>query len=463
MNKSALLIIAYAASVASAHAETLRDALAQAYRSNPALLGQRATQRATDETDAQARAGWRPVVSIAASPTYLRESDEAANPALGTVEGNNAQAALTATQPLYTGGRVRNAVRAADARIQAGQEGLRLVEAQTFEAVILAYMDVVRDQDILQVRRADLKTLQRQVQETESRFKLGAQTTRTDVAQAQAQRQAAQAALAAAEAQVATSRANYLAAVGVPPRDLLPPDGLPDVPPSLAAALAKAKAANPALAQSVKLAAASAADVATARSGTNPTINLQASIGTIGPVVPLHGNAYIPQATAMVTLTQPLFAGGLVESQIRQAQARHEADEQAIGLASRQVTQAVTAAWEQAEAGAQEIIANKRQVEAAGTALEGYQLEYGDGLRTTLDVLIADENLRSAQVALAQSRHDAIVAQAALLAAIGELEARVLLRGDSRYDAQANFHFVRNAGSVPWEGVVNRLDHGGED
>jgi len=463
MNRCAILIISYAAWAGSARAETLRDALAQAYDSNPALLGQRATQRATDETDAQARAGWRPVVSIAASATYLREANDTANPALGTVEGNNAQAALTATQPIYTGGRVRNAVRAADARIQAGQEGLRLVEAQTFQAVILAYMDVLRDQDILQVRRADLNTLQRQVQETESRFKLGAQTTRTDVAQAQAQRQAAQAALADAEAQLATSRANYLAAVGTPPGDLVPPEDLPDFPPTLAAALARAEAANPALAQSVKLADASAADVATARSGANPTISLQASIGTISPVTPLRSDGYMPQATAMLTLTQPLFAGGLVQSQVRQAQARHEADEQAIGVASRQVTQAVTAAWEQAQAGAQEIIANEGQVAAAGTALKGYQLEYGDGLRTTLDVLIADENLRSAQVALAQSRHDAIVAQAALLAAIGELEARVLLRGDARYDAQANLRLVRKAGSVPWEGVVNRLDHGGED
>jgi outer membrane protein len=111
-------------------------------------------------------------------------------------------------------------------------------------------------------------------------------------------------------------------------------------------------------------------------------------------------------------------------------------------------------------AGTQEIAADEAQVQAASLAMRGYQAEYRFGLRSTLDVLIADQNFRAAQVSLAESRHDTIVAEAALLASIGSLEARTLLPAISRYDPQANFRHAKRAGSVPWEGAVEALDHG---
>ena len=444
-----------------APAESLRDALAAAYGTNPTLRGQQATQRATDETAAQARAGWRPVVSVTAGTEYLREPNSIADFGAGAINANDAQASLNVTQPIYTGGRVRNAVRAADARVSAGQQGLRLTEAQTFQTVILAYMDVLRDQNILEVRRADLETLQLQVTETNSRFHLGAQVTRTDVAQAEAQQQQAAAALAAAEAQLEASRASYRAAVGEAPGTLAQPDSLPGCPRSLEAAMAQAVSDNPALAQDLRLADASEADIDTARSGRLPTVGVQGSFGTIGPAAPLRPRTYQTQATAMLTFTQPLISGGLIDSQVRQAEAKHEADRQTADMAARQATAAVATAWSAAEAGARQIAANTGQVKAAETALRGNQLEYGYGLRTTLDVLIADENLRAAQVALAQSRHDTIVAQAALLAATGRLEARWLLPDQPEYDPTVNARRARTSNAVPWEGAVAALDRGG--
>ncbi|RZL51426.1 MAG: type I secretion protein TolC, partial [Sphingomonas sp.] len=51
----------------------------------------------------------------------------------------------------------------------------------------------------------------------------------------------------------------------------------------------------------------------------------------------------------------------------------------------------------------------------------GVRAEYSFSLRTTLDILIADETLRSAQLALARSRSDVLIGQAALLRATGQL------------------------------------------
>jgi outer membrane protein len=106
--------------------------------------------------------------------------------------------------------------------------------------------------------------------------------------------------------------------------------------------------------------------------------------------------------------------------------------------------------------GRQAVAANEAQVQAASTALRGYQLEYEDGLRTTLDVLIADQNLRAAQVALAQSRHDTILAEASLLSAIGRLEARVLLPEAAAYDPAAHFQVVKDRGRLPWDAALDR-------
>ena len=111
---------------------------------------------------------------------------------------------------------------------------------------------------------------------------------------------------------------------------------------------------------------------------------------------------------------------------MRQAPDRHDADRDAVEDARRLAIQAVLTDWSQVRAGQTAIRADKHEVQSATTALRGYQIEYGDGLRSTLDVLIADQMLRAAQVSLAISRHDTIVAEAALLAAMGRLEPRLL-------------------------------------
>src|SRR3546814_16824502 len=60
------------------------------------------------------------------------------------------------TVPLYQGGAVRNAVRAAKFRVEAGQADLRATEASIFSQVVGAYMDVIRDQAIVQLNQKNV-------------------------------------------------------------------------------------------------------------------------------------------------------------------------------------------------------------------------------------------------------------------------------------------------------------------
>ncbi|MEG2313946.1 TolC family protein, partial [Brevundimonas sp.] len=59
-----------------AMAESLRDAVNLAYRTNPTLLAQRANQRALDETTVQARAGLRPNFSVSAGANYQNSDSD---------------------------------------------------------------------------------------------------------------------------------------------------------------------------------------------------------------------------------------------------------------------------------------------------------------------------------------------------------------------------------------------------
>ena len=71
----------------SAHAQTLTDALAEAYNTNPQLLAQRALLRATDEQVPQALSFWRPTVNfsgqVGSATTSLEEKPGAAAQAAG--------------------------------------------------------------------------------------------------------------------------------------------------------------------------------------------------------------------------------------------------------------------------------------------------------------------------------------------------------------------------------------------
>ncbi|OAJ66410.1 TolC family outer membrane protein [Gluconobacter cerinus] len=460
----ALLVAFTAAFPVIADAQTLKEALALAYRSNPTLRGEQDNQRAITENSAQARSGWRPTVQLNMDASYQQGPYTSAF-ALGSYTSNSAEGYVSAKQTLYSFGHVANQVRAADARSQAEQHQLRLIEAQVFTNVVTAYMNVLRDRNILDVRRADLEMLTRQVQLTTSRYNLGGQpseqVTRTDVEQAETRRRSAEVAVTQAQATLAASVAQFRAVIGADPSELTMPDSLPGLPATLDQALKTALTLNPQLAQMQETKKATSADIDTARSQWGPQIQVQGTFGTIGPASPFRGGQYGEQVTGVVQLVQPLYNGDLYNSQIRQARNIDEQARENIELARRTALQDVATNWHAVENGLQAISAGIAEVKSGETSLKGYQIEYGYGLRSTTDVLYADQNLRSAQVELASSRHDTIVAEATLLAAMGQLQSGDLLPGMPHYDAAAKFQHARTRGWEPLQAPISAIDKAG--
>jgi outer membrane protein len=454
-----------------AAAETLADAIAMAYENNPTLQAQRATQRALDENYVQARTGWRPTINLQAGASYSENRSPRAiiNPLIRDTieEGNSSRAALTFTQPLWTGGRVAAAVSAAQADILAGRENLRRIEAQILGLVVQAYADVRRDEAALQIRQENVNVLTRQLQESQARFDVG-EVTRTDVAQSQARLAQAQALFQQSQAQLAITRATYAQVVGRNPGQLEPEPSLAYMlPTDPDQAYSVAEQNNPQLRAQQFTEQASRARVAGARAERMPNVTAQAGLSFNGPAVPQPPNdpfergLFDRESTATVNVTVPLFSGGLVSSRIRQAVERNNTDRLTTEIIRRNVLQSITSAWSQLIAARANIASSDEQVRAARIAAEGTRQEQQVGLRTTIDVLNAEQELRQAELNQVTARRDEYVAAATVLSGMGRLEAKNLTPSVPRYDPVKNFRKLRLTwGWVPWEepiGIVDRF------
>ena len=430
----------------------------------------------------QARSGWGPTIGLSGQAywqhtDYGREASAvtvtsggagSGNAAVGTTAGgaspssfNYGYAAVVATQPLYTGGKVAAEVGAAEAAVRAGRQTLRAAEASVLQSVVTAYEDVRRDAAILKIREEATAVLGSQSAETQAKFTVG-QVNRVDVAQAQAQLAAARSLVAGARAQLAISRAEYVAAVGQSPGELAEPPALPGLPPTLDAAFDAADADSPMLLQARLTEAASRARVAAARANLRPTVSAQASYGAEGAIVPFGARDFDRVATGELVFTQPLFTAGLNGSLIRQALDQNTADRVSIETARRSVVQQVSQAWETLSGARASVDSDVAGLAAAHTAFSGIREEYRVGLSTTLDVLIQQQTLENAELALTTARHDAYVASAGVLAAVGRLQAADLVSGVVAYDPRRAFDRVRSRGATPWEPLVAAIDRAGE-
>ena len=426
----------------AAQAETLRDALAAAYESNPTLAAARAGQRATDENVPIARADGLP--SLGASITHTEQVVQASNSFFSPDRILSFQGQLVV--PLYQGGVVRNTVRAAQTNVEAGQALLRATEASVFSQVVAAYMDVLRDEATVALSRNNVEVLSVNLEATRDRFDIG-DLTRTDVAQSESRLAFARSQLQGVEARLIGSRESYIRLIGSAPQALSAPPPLPGFPDQVDAAVDAALADNPDLEAAKLDADANGYSVRAARGGRLPRVSLTTNggysdfLGTVSA----PAAATTTSATSGVTMSIPIFQGGRLAARVRQAQAREsQAMERLVGTERSVIaqTRSAYATWRAASA---VVESSMVAVAASRLSLEGVRAENSVGSRTILDILNAEQELLNAQVQLVTARRDAYVAGFTLLAAMGRGEAEDIgLDPASRYDPDTNYQRVRN-------------------
>ncbi|MET0370805.1 MAG: TolC family outer membrane protein [Sphingobium sp.] len=434
---TAMLLLSGLPFTGQVSAETLQGALAKAYRTNPTLTATRAGQRATDEGVPIQKAAGRPSAGATA------EFEELVSRPAGSLVSprRSAIASGSVTVPLYSGGAVRNGVKAAEVRVAAGQANLRATEASVFSQVVAAYLDVIRDSAIVSLSRANVNVLDVNLQATNDRFEVG-DVTRTDVAQSESRLALARSDLNLAEANLIASRENYIALVGDEPDDLAVPPALPGLPASPEAAVQVALADNPDILSAKKAREAAGYDVRVAKAGVLPTISGFAQGSYTDYLDKDYGNSHAVVVGA--TLNLPIYQGGRPAAQVRQSQARESQSIEDEIAVERGVIAQARAAYASWQASMQSIQSSQKAVDATNLSLEGVRAENSVGSRTILDILNAEQEALNARVELVTARRNAYVAGFTLLAAMGHAEADDLaLEGGALYDPMVNYDRVK--------------------
>ena len=439
--RTLLLATAFSVSI-PASAGTLREALQKAYATNPTLTGARAQQRANDENAPINRSRGLPALNGTGSYTenIQRSSSSFTSPE------RQATAGLSLSVPIYQGGAIKNAIRSADSRIEAGRAELRDTEASLFSQVVGAYMDVIRDQAIVGLQRANLGVLTVNLEATKDRFQVG-DLTRTDVAQSEARLALAKSQYETAQSNLINSREQYIRLVGEPADNLEPPPPLPNLPSSPQTAVTTALDNNPGLIAAKRQGDAAKFDTNVSRAARLPKVSAIGNANYVDYLGSIGGG--FPQTSktsgAGLQATIPLFQGGGPSAQVRQSQARESQALEAIIASERNVVAQTRAAYASYQASNEVIVSSQSAVDANTLSLEGVRAENSVGNRTILDILNAEQELLNAQVQLVSARRNSYVSGFSLLAAMGQAEARDLgLDGGALYDPVVYYNRVRN-------------------
>ena len=429
--------------VSVARAETLEQAWADAYRINPSLEAERAKLRAIDEGVSQAQSHWRPSIDATANVGRAYEYI----PSQGAV-GNAKYAngtygyGVQLTQPLFRGFRTDSEIESADNKVLAGRARLQAAEQQLFIDTATAFLDVIRDQAVLEVNRDNEKVLEEKLEETKARSQAG-DLTQTDVRQAESRLARAHVSRYQAESTLSQDRASYVRLVGKEPGELKAPELTLDRPKDVSEVLHLAETHNPAVIAAQFDVDSAAADIDLSKGSLLPEINL---VG--GTNHALGQNSSFPgrrdSSQVLIQATMPLYRAGADYSRSREAQQTASQRRMELSEAQHKSHELAQNAWQALQTAQAAVAADKDGVEAAALALKGVREESKVGTRTTIDVLNAEQEVLDANVSLAKSEHDRNLAILQIRSAIGELVAGSMALATTTYDPKRHYDDVHH-------------------
>ncbi|WP_062561529.1 TolC family outer membrane protein [Paracoccus aminovorans] len=422
-----------------ATAETLADAMVDAYRHSALLDQNRAVLRAADEDAAAAIAALRPVLQWVAEYTYQN---------IEGFDANSAGIGLQASMTLYDWGRSAIAIDIAKESVLGTRAALVGVEQDVLLGAVEAYLNVRSATEQVELQANSVRVIGQEQQAATDRFDVG-EITQTDVAQADAALAEARASLASAEGDLQIARENYRAATGKMPGTLAPPPPSPKLPATLETARDIGRRTHPLIRQAQREAAAAELGVAAAAAERNPELTGSAGLtkqhsrsqGVLGGASSTSRDS----ASVSLSLSQTIYSGGRLPAAHRKAMAQRDSVRAALLNVSRQVDQAVGTAWAGIDVARAQIRAIDEQIVAAQQAYNGVREEATLGARTTLDVLDAEQSLLEARANKITAEANLQLAHYQLLSAMGLLTVENLKLGIPTYDPSAYYNAVQDA------------------
>ncbi|WP_408950944.1 TolC family outer membrane protein [Lysobacter sp. Hz 25] len=441
------LVLALALSLlpAVASAEDLLQTYELARQGDPQLSAAESNRLATKEDRIQARAALLPSLSGTARLSRSRTTSEGGSGSSDPTDPDPIPAgvdfrsdstsrnySLAASQMIYNRASIKT-YQGQNAISQASDFTLESASQELITRTSAAYFDVLVKLENLAAAEAAETALQKQFDYASKRLEVGLAPI-TDVHEARAQYDTARAGTITARNAVEDAYQGLSQITGQPVRALkaLPADFKPNLPEAqdVEGWVNNAVQNNPSLrAQDLQVRAAEIG-VETARAGHWPTLSLNGSYGDnaswgdrtfMGQTMNAPGNANHGPSIGL-ELSVPLYAGGRIQSGVRQALARRDAAQDELERQKRLLVRTTRNAYQTLVAGISEVEARRLALVSAQAAYDASQVGLEVGTRTVLDVLNNQRTLLEAQQAYAQSKYNYLQNRLLLEQAAGSLD-----------------------------------------
>ena len=414
------MAVALAALPAAAQAETLAEALASAYINNPNIESALLSVKSAAEDIALREAGKRPTIAANITGTY----NWSVTGAGGYRSTDDLTGGFSYNQTLFDNFKTEAQIEQARAMSDLSGQALRNAEQNVLLSVAQAYMNVIRDTQLVASRQESISFYDAQLKSANDRLEVG-EGTKIDVAQATARQAQAVASYRAAVASLQTSQASYQRWVGHKPSNLTSNVGFASmVPASIDAAIASAEERHPAILSAKAAIRAGQAGTDGAQAAFGPTLDLIGQLCAIGCFgdQPVSGIA----GSVKLSLSIPIYAGGALGASVRKANIQQIKSEVDAMATYDEVREAVITSWSTLQNASAQITSAQAAVSSVQQVLNGVIQERDLGQRTTLDVLNSQAELTTAKEALIQASSSRVIAMFTLIAASGRLSAAEL-------------------------------------
>ena len=427
MKKLLILIGLTLFNFSNAFAVTLYEALNQTYQNNIQLNAERENIKASEEDINISKADYKPSLTLSGSKS-IEDTNKLTNQSGG-------DAAISDVDPFTTSIKLEQTILdyGRDLTLQKNITGLELAKAKLVKkeqdilhSAIEAYTNLILAREKLAINRKNLNLLNRQVENDKIRRDRG-QITNIDLAQSESSLAGAQAQFTQAKSDLLISKLSYENIIGkiVDPNQLKKnSNSIVSIPKTLNEAINLSKQNNP----DIKIAKfdldQSEKDLEISESDLKPTASLSLERSYSDDLSSTIDER--EKDILKATVSWPFYSGGKKRSTINKNSNLTTRKRLLLDDTVRTNETNVASAWSSLESSKSFLNSVKVQVRAAQIANEGIAAEYERGSRTTLDVIQSNALLLSAQISLASSEKNYLMAQYNLLKAVGLLNSQYL-------------------------------------
>ncbi len=427
MKKIFIIVITSIFYFSNAFAVTLLDALNQTYQNNIQLNAERENIKVSEEDVNISKADYKPSLILSGSKSF-EDTNKLTNQSGGDASVSDVDPFTTSIkleQTLLDYGR--------DLTLEKNITALNLAKARLVKKeqdilhkAIDAFTNLILARETLDINAKNLNLLIRQVENDQIRRDRG-QITNTDLAQSESSLAGAQAQFAKSKSDLLISKLNYESVIGKlsDPNQLKKnSNAIVSIPSTLNEAINLSKQNNPDILIAKLDLEKSEKDLAISESDLKPTasISLQRSYSDdLSATVDQK-----EQDILKATVSWPFYSGGKKRSTINKNSNLTTRKRLLLDDAVRTNETNVASAWSSLQSSESFLNSVKVQVSAAKIANEGIAAEYERGSRTTLDIIQSNSLLLSAQISLASSEKNYLMAQYNLLKAVGLLNSQYL-------------------------------------